>query len=99
MPLFQCTKCGCVENTATSNYWFNKSHGKPLQCSECDPAIGKWHGVFEKRSAAGMLIDDHGHLWSKANVETMPDHYKIVGEVTTSPAPLTNEGDKQGGGE
>lgn len=86
MPLFMCTKCACVENTACCSYWHNKSHGKPLLCSECDPAIGKWHGVFEKRSAAGMLIDDQGHLWSEANVSTMPAHYKIVGKVAGAPS-------------
>lgn len=86
MPLFMCAKCGCVENTALCNYWPNKSHGKPLLCSDCDPAIGEWHCAFKKRSAVGMLIDDQGHLWSKGNVSTMPKHYKIVGEVASAPS-------------
>lgn len=83
MSLFMCTKCGCVENTACCNYWSRKSAGLPLECSECDPATGKWHGVFPKRSAVGMLIDNSGHLWSKGQVDDgmVPEHYTIVGEV------------------
>lgn len=48
MSLFVCSKCGCIDNTATSYYWalirpcknriYDKSlkgyEGKPL-CSEC----------------------------------------------------------------
>jgi hypothetical protein len=83
MSLYMCTKCGCVENTACANYWSAKSDGLPLECSECDRSIGKWHGRFPKRSAVGMLIDGGGHLWSKAQVDggMLPAHYTIVGEV------------------
>ena len=57
MPLFRCEQCGCVENTALSNYWtrdrdeqFNKIEPTPpALCSECDPEIGEWHGRFPKR--------------------------------------------------
>ena len=49
MSLFKCEKCGCVENTALSTYWFSE---KKL-CSECDPRIGKWHGRFKKRKWDG----------------------------------------------
>jgi hypothetical protein len=54
MSLFQCSKCGCCENTACSNYYWNryqaKKHLKPVEdlCSACDPDIGKWHGEFER---------------------------------------------------
>ena len=48
MPLFKCSKCGCVENTACYNYWMRVHKKEPL-CSECDPEIGKWHGHFPKR--------------------------------------------------
>lgn len=48
MSVFVCAKCGCVDNTATSDYWALRYHseeyiwdkslipykGKPL-CSEC----------------------------------------------------------------
>jgi hypothetical protein len=84
MPLFACTQCGCVENTACCNYWTRTTMDKlPALCSECDPDIGKWHGRFEKRSAAGMLVDQNGQLWSRAAVDGggLPSHYRIVGEV------------------
>lgn len=59
MPVFECTKCGCIENTACSNYWIHtfKPANKGLLgkdeitdplCSECDPDIGKWHNKFPK---------------------------------------------------
>lgn len=48
MSLFICAKCGCVENTALSTYWFRKNlkytdgleeyQDKPL-CSECGRAV------------------------------------------------------------
>jgi len=74
MPIFECTKCGCIENTACSNYWEQKcpidgGDSKPFLCSECDPEIGKWHGMFEKRSAKGMILMDDGFLYSKEEFE------------------------------
>ena len=83
MPLFRCDKCGCVENTALSNYWMRHKADEHL-CSECDPEIGEWHGRFEKRSADGMLIDQIGHLWSRESVDAgqLQRGYQIVGEVT-----------------
>ena len=45
MSTFICTKCGAVENTATSNYWVNKCDGKPIICSYCE--TGRWHGKFK----------------------------------------------------
>ena len=82
MPLFRCCSCGCVENTALSNYW-QVAVKENACCSECDPAIGQWHGQFPKRPATGMLIDQNGHLWSRETVEVgrLPPSYRIVGEV------------------
>lgn len=68
MPLFICAKCGCVENTAISTYWFRKNlkyvsgleeyQDKPL-CSECGMTVdyktmvpGRWHGKFPKEIAS-----------------------------------------------
>lgn len=55
MSLFQCEECGCVENTACCDYWWNKAEGLPLVCSACskEPSDkyqerGKWHGRFER---------------------------------------------------
>ena len=54
MPLFNCTKCGAVENTALSGYWpayYGRDKSVPFQplCSKCDPGIGEWHGRFPRR--------------------------------------------------
>jgi hypothetical protein len=46
MPLFNCSACGAVENTALGNYWWNRRQHKPVLCSECD--TGTWHGQFPK---------------------------------------------------
>lgn len=48
MPLYKCTKCGCRENTSLTNFHQDNWEGAPVLCSECDPAIGRWHGKFEK---------------------------------------------------
>lgn len=80
MSLYQCAGCGCVENTALSDYWHRKLEGLPLLCSECDPDIGMWHGQFDKRSAAGYLIDQSGNLWRTQ--EQVPSHYTIVGTAS-----------------
>lgn len=81
MPLFKCSVCHCVENTALGHYWVPNSEGEPVLCSECH--TGEWHGQFDKKSATGWLIDDNGTLWSKKQVDAglLPKHYKIVGEV------------------
>ena len=95
MSLYQCEKCGCVENTAVGHFWARSIIDWPPEykdkklCSECGPSTfpdgkpteyGKWHGKFEKRSAAGMLIDNEGFLWSVAAVErgAVPKHKRIV---------------------
>lgn len=47
---FTCEQCGAVENTANCGYWNN---GHQLICSVCDPAIGKWHNRFPRRTEDG----------------------------------------------
>lgn len=37
-----------MENTACSNYYWDKSNGDPGRCSACDPDFGKWHGRFDR---------------------------------------------------
>ena len=44
---FECEECHVVENTANCGYWNNG--GKHI-CSLCDPAIGKWHNRFPRRT-------------------------------------------------
>jgi hypothetical protein len=71
MPLYQCKKCGAVENTACANYWWrtnpalHKDDGLPPEvCSECDPEIGKWHGEFPKAvfPIGSIYTDDEGNM-------------------------------------
>lgn len=61
MPLFKCSICSCLENTALTP----KSWGEPrdkMQCSEC--ATGKWHGRFAKVPADDEYEpeEDGGHF-------------------------------------
>ena len=63
MPVFECTNCHAVENTALSEYWRQvHMEKKPPLCSECNPAIGVWHGKFEKKTPqeAGLVPDEWG---------------------------------------
>lgn len=71
MPLFECTECSVVENTALCDYWVQqKEHyeetgsleGFAGICSEC--RSGKWHGEFGKRTVdeANLIEDEHGYL-------------------------------------
>lgn len=67
MSIFRCTKCGMVENTALSQYWWNvMQEKKPALCSECDPEIGKWHGHFERVTpeSEGYVEGPDGFLYS-----------------------------------
>ena len=79
MPLFKCSICGCVENTALSGYWIAKRDRKPALCSYCDPDIGKWHDQFprETPSVRGYKLGDDGFLY---NAEWKPLSVTIVGD-------------------
>jgi len=80
MPIFKCSKCGCVENTATSRYWlrnFRDPNDLPL-CSECDPVTGRWHGIFPKMSATGYLLGNDGFLYSKEELERDQLNWRMV---------------------
>jgi hypothetical protein len=69
MPLFPCSRCNCVEDTALSHYWSARLRQTFAVCSACDPTIGKWHGEFPKESAEGWINDRNGFLWDKRAVE------------------------------
>jgi hypothetical protein len=87
MPLFRCTTCGCVENTALCNYWILKAEQQPLLCSACDPEIGVWHAAFPQTSAVGYLIDQSQHLWHPRNILTMPKNSTVIGIVQAEETP------------
>ena len=46
MPLYECSNCGTVDNTALTNFWQRRIENQPQLCSKCDPEIGHWHGKF-----------------------------------------------------
>jgi hypothetical protein len=69
MPLFPCSKCNCVEDTALCHYWSARLRQTTTVCSACDPTIGKWHGEFPQESAHGWVSDERGFLLDKREVE------------------------------
>jgi len=49
MPLFECEKCHVIDNTALTNFWSTfRDANLPRLCSECDPDIASWHGIFPR---------------------------------------------------
>jgi hypothetical protein len=70
MSFFQCSKCGCVEDTALCHYWSAKLRQTPVLCSACDPKIAKWHGQFPQETAQAWIIDDaNGVVCRRSEVE------------------------------
>jgi hypothetical protein len=69
MPLFPCSKCNCIEDTALSHYWSARLRQTAAVCSACDPTIAKWHGEFPQESANGWVTDRSGFLLDKGSVE------------------------------
>jgi hypothetical protein len=69
MPLFPCSKCNCIEDTALCHYWSARLRQTSPICSACDPTIGKWHDEFPKESAHGWIYDRSGFLLDKRAVE------------------------------
>lgn len=55
MSTFLCTKCGAIENTATSKYWYDTMEGRPPICSKC--STGKWHDMFPRTHWSKVGID------------------------------------------
>lgn len=50
MPLFTCSKCETIENTALADYWIQvyAKKQKPI-CHKCK--TGKWHNKFQQKKA------------------------------------------------
>jgi len=70
MPLFQCSNCGAVENTALSRYWNRRGDEDPF-CSPCDPNVNGWHGI-EKRDAFkdGYWLGNDGFLYTQEDINS-----------------------------
>jgi hypothetical protein len=86
MSLYQCENCGCAENTALSNYWWEHVYkkGKKL-CSACSETGYKpkvWHGQFPRVFLPkGMFeTDAQGNLRHKQTGETDFRKYALPAE-------------------
>jgi hypothetical protein len=94
MPLFMCSKCGSVDNTATSGYWAQQANayvaGVPLtpKCSACNPEIGAWHNQFPRRRAEGFKQDRRGFIYSPDEIEK----FGQLGPFTDVVLPAAGEG-------
>lgn len=78
MSIFKCDSCGCVENTALCNYWMShRKKGNKDLCSECDPSINKWHGIFPKEKSCGYMLGNDGFLYTKEHVESGELQWRI----------------------
>lgn len=62
MPLYECTRCHAVDNTALTNFWCDTTlDGKPALCSECDPEIGgNAHAATFLDAHTGLRRGEHG---------------------------------------
>lgn len=69
MPLFCCSQCKCVEDTALCHFWGARVRQTAPLCSVCDPAIGRWHGEFPREPVEGYIKDRNGFLLDKRVVE------------------------------
>ena len=104
MSLFQCGKCGCVENTALSHWAWNKFMEKMEieLCSECDPQIGKWHNQFPKKylEAGKWKTNDEGNLEHIESHKTDYWNYTLDVEqvncpsLVSPPEPLSTEAEQ-----
>jgi hypothetical protein len=83
MSFFQCSKCGCAEDTALCHYWSARLRQTPTLCSACDPRIGKWHSQFPRESARGWIADERGLLCSRRDVESwLGQTIEIIGSAS-----------------
>ena len=86
MPLYRCSQCGCVENTATGRFWgqtwaIRKGDSDGCKCSEC--LTGTWHGRFPKTSADGMVEDEGGFIWMEDEIKNgiSPLHNRVARKI------------------
>lgn len=94
MPLYMCSACGCIENTATGGYWAQQMNNwekngqdapfAPL-CSEHNPEIGKWHGEWPKKSASGYVRSIEGYIYS---AEEAAGRFKHLGPFAPVELPI-----------
>lgn len=61
MSIFVCSQCGVLENTALCLFWVKRKNDDTYEalCSQCDPEIGQWHGIFERQVYDGTQHVDY----------------------------------------
>ena len=89
MPLFICSKCGCVDNSALAHAWTEWSKNLPPLCTECK--TGTWHGEWEKSPASDYIkggktyryVEDEcdGAYPGRVEVEQVPETNTHAGQV------------------
>ncbi len=68
MPIFACSECGYIDNTALTTAWERLERDDPLLCSLCE--FGKWHGVFPRRKPyVDEMEDSRGFLQRKPRAQ------------------------------
>lgn len=81
MSTFLCTRCGAIENTATSDYWIDIMEGKPPICSKCK--TGVWHGKFPREHWSKIGIANLLKLQKqdKGDVINARNHLRNIGVI------------------
>ena len=81
MPRFLCTKCGAVENTATSDYWVDTMDNKQPVCSKCK--TGVWHGRFPRKhwSSYGLSVVLSGQKKDMGDFINARQHLRDIGVI------------------
>jgi len=79
LPLFICSNCRCIENTAVTDYAYRHYvEKKPPLCSICMRPPGKaWHGHMPRKLATPALVEAFGHR--------QIDDFSIVGGFSALP--------------
>lgn len=58
MSLFACEECGIVENTALCGWTpAEDGTGRRLVCSQCNPDMGRWHGIFLRQTPEELGLE------------------------------------------
>lgn len=94
MPLYVCSQCSAVDNTALTEFFARVDlDGEAPRCSEC--ITGTWHGKFEKRLFDDFWVHDkRGFVYTRDEARSslfrhvqicdcgdVQAHYKRAGQV------------------
>ena len=81
MSTFICTKCGALENTATSEYWYFIMEGEEPICSKC--STGEWHNRFPRKHWSEVGIDKllKAQKLGKGDFINAREHLRDIGVI------------------